>query len=147
VHEEDRRRPRTGTAGVALRYNGSSWNSLQSGAPPLTAIWGLTESDLFATGAAGTLLRFNGNAWSTIPTGTTDLLWSVSGTASAAGGGFAVGLNSVVLASSSNTAALRAGGTAADGRAAGTLEPSPAAWGAPSRGPQPHGTARISRRR
>ena len=137
----------TGTAGVALRYNGSSWNSLQPGAPPLTAIWGLTETDLVATGAAGTLLRFNGSAWSTIPTGTTDLLWSVSGTASAAGGGFAVGLNSVVLASSGNAAALRAGGTAADGVATGTLEPSATAWGVPSRGPQPHGAARARRRR
>jgi len=136
----------TSTAGVALRYNGSSWNSLQPNAPPLTAIWGLTESDLFATGDAGTLLRFNGSTWSTIPTGTTDLLWSISGTASAAGGGFAVGLNSTVVAGS-NTAALRAGGTAADGRTAGTLEPSPAAWGTPSRGPQPHGAARTRRRR
>lgn len=138
----------TSTAGVALRYNGSSWNSLQPSAPPLTAMWGLTESDLFATGDAGTLLRFNGSTWSTIPTGTTDLLWSISGTASVAGGSFAVGLNSTVVASSSsNTAALRAGGTAADGRTTGTLEPSPAAWGAPSRGPQPHGAARTRRRR
>ena len=139
-----------GTAGAALRYNGSSWNSLQPSAPPLTAIWGLTEFDLFATGEAGTLLRFNGNTWSTIPTGTTDLLWSMSGSASGAGSGagsgFAVGLNSTVVAAST-TAALRAGGPSADGRTTGTLEPSPAAWGAPSRGPRPHGAARTTRRR
>jgi uncharacterized protein YjdB len=113
------------TAGVAYRFNGTAWSSLQPGTTRgLTSIWGPSEFDLYATGDEGTLLRYNGNSWSAMPTGTSDLLWSVSGAPNGSGGGFAVGENSTVVSASAPgaPAALRTDHTA---RAAGSLDPVP----------------------
>jgi hypothetical protein len=131
-----------GTTGVAFRYNGSAWSTLTVGATPgLTALWGASAFDLYATGDLGTLLRYDGSTWSSIPTGTTDLLWSVSGAPNAAGGAFAVGLNGTIVAGA--TSALRASGTAADAPIVGTLEPS--ARATVRRGALPSGAARKRR--
>lgn len=134
----------TGSAGIAYRFNGTAWSSLQPGTPPaLTALWGPSEFDLYATGDNGTMLRFNGNTWTSMATGTTDLLWSVSGAPNAAAG-FAVGINSTIVTASGATgfrvAASAASRDAADARAVGSLEPSTTAR--VRRGPQPHGIAR-----
>lgn len=129
-----------GTAGIAHRYNGTAWTSLQPGATPaLTALWGPSEFDLYATGDNGTILRYNGNTWASMATGTTDLLWSVSGAPNASGG-FAVGINSTIVAASGSTAFRAAMRMGADARVPGSLEPS--ATARVRRGPQPHGIAR-----
>ncbi|MDQ8158257.1 MAG: Ig-like domain-containing protein [Gemmatimonadota bacterium] len=131
-----------GTTGVAFRYNGSAWSTLTVGATPgLTALWGASAFDLYATGDLGTLLRYDGSTWSSIPTGTTDLLWSVSGAPNATGGAFAVGLNGTIVAGA--TSALRASGTAGDAPIVGTLEPS--ARATVRRGALPSGAARKRR--
>ena len=130
----------SGDAGIASRYNGTAWTSLQPGTTPaLTALWGPSEFDLYATGDSGTLLRFNGNSWTSMATGTTDLLWSVSGAPNAAAG-FAVGINSTVVAASGGTGFRAASRATADAWTPGSLEPSAAAR--LRRGPQPHGAAR-----
>ncbi|WP_396220863.1 beta strand repeat-containing protein [Gemmatimonas sp.] len=130
----------SGDAGIASRYNGTEWTSLQPGTTSaLTALWGPSEFDLYATGDNGTLLRFNGNSWTSMATGTTDLLWSVSGAPNATAG-FAVGINSTVVAASGGTGFRAASRAAADAWTPGSLEPSAAAR--LRRGPHPHGAAR-----
>ena len=130
----------SGDAGIAFRYNGTVWTSLQPGTTPaLTALWGPSEFDLYATGDNGTLLRFNGNSWTSMATGTTDLLWSVSGAPNATAG-FAVGFNSTVVTASGGTGFRAASRAAADAWTPGSLEPSAAAR--LRRGPQPHGATR-----
>jgi hypothetical protein len=130
----------SGDAGMAFRYNGTVWTSLQPGTTPaLTALWGPSEFDLYATGDNGTLLRFNGNSWTSMPTGTTDLLWSISGAPNATAG-FAVGFNSTVVTASGGTGFRAASRAPADAWTPGSLEPSAAAR--LRRGPQPHGATR-----
>ena len=130
----------SGDAGIASRYNGTEWTSLQPGTTSaLTALWGPSEFDLYATGDNGTLLRFNGNSWTSMATGTTDLLWSVSGAPNATAG-FAVGINSTVVAASGGTGFRAASRAAVDAWTPGSLEPSAAAR--LRRGPHPHGAAR-----
>jgi uncharacterized protein YjdB len=130
----------SGDAGIASRYNGTEWISLQPGTTSaLTALWGPSEFDLYATGDNGTLLRFNGNSWTSMATGTTDLLWSVSGAPNATAG-FAVGINSTVVAASGGTGFRAASRAAVDAWTPGSLEPSAAAR--LRRGPHPHGAAR-----
>ncbi len=129
-----------GSAGVAYRYNGSAWSSLEPGASPvLTALWGPSVFDLYATGDSGTILRFNGNSWTSMASGTTDLLWSVSGAPNATSG-FAVGINSTIVTANGPNAFRAAARTAPDARAPGSLEPSASAQ--LRRGPHPHGDAR-----
>ena len=133
----------TVVSGLAFNYNGTAWQSMGIGnAKALTSVWGLGIADLYATGDAGTLLRYNGTAWQSVPTGTTDLLWSVSGAPNAAGGAFAVGINSTVVAGS--------GGTGMAGLVTGSrranLEPSAAARrDRKASGPAARGEARRNR--
>ena len=121
----------------------ASWSSLQPGATPaLTALWGASEFDLFATGASGTLLRFNGNTWTALSSGTTDLLWSISGAPNASAG-FAVGLNSTLLTAGS-VAGFRTAPQAPTGHGAlGSLDPLPST--PVRRAPLPRGDARLRR--
>lgn len=92
----------SGLNGFAFTYNGSAWQNMNAGnTAALTSVWGASVFDLYATGDVGTMVRFNGVTWSPIATGTTDLLWSVSGAPNAAGGAFAVGINSTVVTGSS----------------------------------------------
>lgn len=45
----------------------------------LRAVWGASESDVFAVGTEGTILHFDGNAWSAMDSGTSALLAGIWG--------------------------------------------------------------------
>lgn len=116
----------SGLIGFGFNFNGTAWQSLNVGnVAALTSVWGASVFDLYATGDVGTMLRFNGATWTPIVTGTTDLLWAVSGAPNAAGGAFAVGINSTVVTGSSAGAFGAAAMRGAVVR--GSLEPSAAA--------------------
>jgi hypothetical protein len=99
---------------------------------------------VYATGEGGVILRWNGSGWSTMNSGITDQLWSVSGSPNGAGGAFAVGYNSTVVAGSSAGAMLRAGVRVATGARTASLAPRVGATLV--RGPLPVGVARRQRR-
>lgn len=72
-----------GIAEAARVCNQSGWcweNPLPFGMD-LTAAWGASANDVWATGLGGTLLRFNGTAWRAVNAGTDSDLSTVWGTA------------------------------------------------------------------
>lgn len=114
-----------GLAGFAFGFNGAAWAPYAIGAAKaLTSVWGPSLADVYATGDLGTMLRYNGTSWQSISTGTTDLLWSVSGSPDAIGGGFAVGYNSTIVAGAASSGAVASARMIGS---TGSLEPSAAA--------------------
>jgi hypothetical protein len=72
-----------GSAGVILRYNGSSWSPMTHGATvTLDGVWAAAPNDVFVVGDGGTILHYNGTSWSTMTSGTTVNLNDVWGTSS-----------------------------------------------------------------
>jgi hypothetical protein len=122
----------TQTSGVAARFNGSAWQTLNVGTSRiLTSVWGPSAADVYVTGELGTLLRFDGTSWQVQNTGTSELLWAVSGAPSGVGGAFAVGYNSTIVTGTTG-AGMVAQRLMADtfGReASATLDPSATARG------------------
>lgn len=56
----------------------SSWHTMTSGSNvSLPAIWGSSDSNVFAGGTSGTVLHYNGTNWSAMTSGTTYLLKAV----------------------------------------------------------------------
>lgn len=97
------------SSGVTLRYDGN-WNEVAVGTSRiLSAVWGAVDFDLYAVGDAGTIVRFNGIGWSAMPSGTSEFLWAVTGAPDGSGGGFAVGLNGVVVQAEPFVGAMAAG--------------------------------------
>jgi hypothetical protein len=62
---------------------GVVWTSMESGTSThLRAIWGSSDSDIFAVGDEGTILHFDGSTWSPMASGTTDTFRDIWGTSS-----------------------------------------------------------------
>lgn len=78
-----------GTGGTILRWNGSAWESTQSGTQSdLHSVYGAGENTAFAVGSEGVITRWDGSAWRAAAGLGTDLngVWMASETR-----GFAVG--------------------------------------------------------
>jgi hypothetical protein len=50
--------------------------------PNLTAIWGASDTDIFAVGSGGAILNYNGTAWSRMTSGTSNDFLAIYGTSS-----------------------------------------------------------------
>ena len=85
-----------GPVGIIRRYNGSTWNSMNSGiAKQLYGIWGSSANDIFAVGVDGAISHYNGSTWTAMTSGTTNRLMAVWG--SSATDVFAVGHKGTIL--------------------------------------------------
>jgi len=59
----------------------SSWSAVPSGTTKhLRAVWGVSDTDVFAVGDSGTVLRFDGLSWAPMPIGTKADLTGIWGT-------------------------------------------------------------------
>ncbi|MCP4346651.1 MAG: choice-of-anchor D domain-containing protein [Desulfobacterales bacterium] len=85
-----------GDSGTILHYDGTSWNSMNSGSTDkLYGVWGSSGSDVFAVGDKGTILHYDGSSWNSMNSGSTDRfygVWGISGSDV-----FAVGENGIIL--------------------------------------------------
>jgi hypothetical protein len=69
-----------GAGGAVWRYNGSTWNSMDSGTnAELRGLWGTSSSDIFAVGEGGTIIHYDGSQWSSMDSGTVENLYGVWG--------------------------------------------------------------------
>jgi hypothetical protein len=56
--------PPPGGDAVILHYTGTDWELMPSGTGnTLEAVWGSSETNVFAVGGSGTILQYNGSAW------------------------------------------------------------------------------------
>ncbi len=55
----------TGFGGKVAHYNGSVWDTINTGTGDLWRVWGTASDDVFAVGAA-TILRYNGSTWNSM---------------------------------------------------------------------------------
>jgi hypothetical protein len=89
-----------GTGGIIHHYNGSVWDTMNSGTTNvLSGIWGSSGSNVFTVGSGGTILQYDGNpegTWSSeIASGTTKNLSGIWG--SSASDVFTVGSGGTIL--------------------------------------------------
>lgn len=69
-----------GARGVALRWNGSTWNQVTTGTTQrLRGAWGRSASQVWLVGDAGTILYWNGFSFTAQASGTTESLAGVWG--------------------------------------------------------------------
>jgi hypothetical protein len=67
---------------VIFHYTGAAWELMSSGTGnTLEAVWGSSESDVFAVGANGTILHYDGFEWLPMISNTTNYLTCVWGSA------------------------------------------------------------------
>jgi len=86
-----------GDFGAILRYNGTSWQVIESGTTEnLRAVWAGSAQDVFVVGDAGKILRSTGAAFSTMTSNTVQSLRGIWGN-SATEEVWAVGLGGVLL--------------------------------------------------
>lgn len=81
-----------------MRYNGAlnTYSAMTSGtAMPLRAVFGTSDTQVYAVGDSGTILRYDGASWSAMTSNTTRHLYGVWGLAS--GEIYAVGQNGTIL--------------------------------------------------
>lgn len=82
--------PPTGGTAVIFHYTGSAWETMESDTGfTLEAVWGSSESDVFAVGATGTILHYDGFEWLPMTSNTTNDLtcvWGSNGSDVFAGG-------------------------------------------------------------
>ncbi len=85
-----------GYNGTILRYNGSTWNTMNSGTSMgLNGIWGSSATNVFAVGWSGTILHWDGTSWTVMNSGTQRDLSAVWG--NSANSVFAVGGMQTIL--------------------------------------------------
>ncbi len=74
--------PPLGGNAVIFHYTGTSWELMFSGTTnTLEAVWGSSESDVFAVGANGTILHYDGFEWLPMTSNTSNYLRCVWGSA------------------------------------------------------------------
>ena len=94
--------PPPGGTAVILHYTGAAWELQESDTGnTLEAVWGNSESDVFAVGASGTILHYDGFEWLPMTSNTTNYLTCVWGSS-----------GSDVFAAGSSTAVYRYDGNA-----------------------------------
>ena len=71
-----------GLTGQVLRFDGHHWGTAASAPAALQAVWGSSESDVYAVGRQGTILHYDGSSWSDMSTGRYEWLGSVWGSSS-----------------------------------------------------------------
>lgn len=85
-----------GEQGVSYRYDGNTWQRLQTGiSSTLRAVGGGSPDDVYAVGEYGAIIHYDGDAWTEMDSGTTRNLYGVWG--GTEGGVFAVGENGLIL--------------------------------------------------
>jgi hypothetical protein len=87
-----------GDGGFIVRYNGAlnTYSTMASGTTtPLRAVFGTSDTQVYAVGDNGTILRYDGTSWSAMTSNTTRHLYGVWGLAS--GEIYAVGQNGTIL--------------------------------------------------
>jgi hypothetical protein len=99
-----------GDWGTILNYNGTQWNTMESGTRfDLYDIWGTSEENVFAVGnmftrdmysTSGIILHYNGSAWEKMDIGSTEALFGIWG--SSAENVYAVGYDGILHFNGSN---------------------------------------------
>jgi hypothetical protein len=85
-----------GEGGVSYRYDGKTWQGLQTGiSNTLRAVGGGSPRDVYAVGEYGAIIHYDGDAWTEMDSGIAQNLYGVWG--STDGGVFAVGENGLIL--------------------------------------------------
>jgi hypothetical protein len=72
------------SAGVVLRYNGTSWKPMTiPSSERIRAVWGTSASNVYAAAEGGHLLKYNGSSWVTAHKSVTNLyslaIWATAG--------------------------------------------------------------------
>lgn len=49
--------------GSAMHYDGTSWNSVNTGSDTLSNIWGTSSTKIYAAGPTGQIYHYDGNSW------------------------------------------------------------------------------------
>ncbi len=84
--------------GVTAWWNGTSWQTINSGTNELLAIWSNTTSgDVIAVGRNGSALRWNGFNWTQVGTGTSNDLFAIHGPTAGGGMILAVGEGGTIV--------------------------------------------------
>lgn len=68
---------RSGSLGVALYYNGSTWGELACGSGSLSRVRGTSLDSVYMVGHGGMILHFDGSSFSEMDSGTSDSLLGV----------------------------------------------------------------------
>ena len=72
--------PGEAPAGTLLRRRDGVWEAIPAGTNArFNAVWGTSDSDIWAVGGAGTIVHFDGTSWSRVPSNTTSSLSGIWG--------------------------------------------------------------------
>lgn len=76
--------PGEAPAGTLLRRRDGVWEAIPVGTNArFNAVWGTSDSDIWAVGGAGTIVHFDGTSWSRVPSNTTSSLSGIWGSSPA----------------------------------------------------------------
>jgi hypothetical protein len=91
-------------AGGAIWHYKESWVEEPAGSDNFNAVWGSSETDVFAVGDSGKVFHFNGTTWSLMASNTVLPLYGVWGTSDS--DVFAVGKNGTIIHYNGNVGQL-----------------------------------------